>query len=169
METNTKTQVGSYLTFVLASELYAVHVKNVLNIVELTKITKVPRTPEYMLGIINLRGMVLPVVDARKKFGMPETEITTNTCILVIEVTVLNKNLLVGLMVDGVKEVVEIDASQVKEPPSVGFGNNNRFINGVYNDAAGQFIMILDMEEVFSTEEVVALSNHTENVEQQAE
>jgi|WetSurMetagenome_2_1015567.scaffolds.fasta_scaffold192612_1 purine-binding chemotaxis protein CheW len=153
--------VYSYLTFQLGDELYAANVKNVINIVELTKITKVPRMPEYMLGIVNLRGMVLPVIDARKKLGLPETEFTVNTCILVLDVVVNNKNILVGALVDAVKEVIEISEDEIKDPPSIGFNFNNYFITGVYKKKEEEvFVMILDMDSIFSTSDIVALTQN---------
>ena len=159
-EEKDKIKINSYLTFKLAEELYAANVKNVINIIELSKITKVPRSPEYMIGIVNLRGIVLPVIDARKKFGLPEAEYTVNTCILVLEVIVNNDTVLVGALVDGVKEVVEIEASEIKDPPTIGFNFNNYFITGVYKKKDEEtFIMILDMDSVFSTDEIVALNS----------
>ena len=159
MTTITKTKVNSFLTFKLGEEIYAASVKNVINIVELTKITKVPRCPEYMLGIINLRGMVLPVIDARKKFGLPTAEYTVNTCILVLEVTIGDDNILVGSLVDGVKEVIEIEENEIKDPPTIGFSQQNQFITGVFKKPdEDTFIMILDLDTIFSTEEILAIS-----------
>lgn len=164
MKNTEKSNINSYLTFTLGEEQYAANVKNVTNIVELSKITKVPRAPEYMLGIVNLRGMVLPVIDARKKFGLPETEYTVNTCILVLEVVVNNKNVIVGALVDGVKEVIEIEDSEIKDPPSIGFNLNNYFITGVFKKKDEDiFVMILDMDTVFSTDEIVEINQHTDN------
>jgi purine-binding chemotaxis protein CheW len=80
-----ETESNSYLTFKLGEEEFGVHVSQVLNILEMTRITGVPKTPDYMKGVINLRGMVLPVIDTRIKFGMPETEYTSNTCIIVMD------------------------------------------------------------------------------------
>jgi purine-binding chemotaxis protein CheW len=169
MNTDEIVKINSYLSFKLGEELYAINVKNVINIVELSKITKVPRVPEYMLGIINLRGIVLPVIDARKKFGLPEAEYTVNTCILVLEVVVNNSNVLVGALVDGVKEVLEIDAAEINNPPSIGFNSSNFFITGVYkkNDD-NVFILILDIDAVFSTDEILAIDLATDLSAQKA-
>lgn len=167
-EENIETKIISYLTFRLGDELYASNVKNVINIIELSKITKVPRAPEYMLGIVNLRGTVLPVIDARKKFGLPEVEYTVNTCILVLEVVVNNDKILVGALVDGVKEVVEIAETEISDPPTIGFSHNNYFITGVYKKKDEEvFIMILDMDTVFSTDEIVAISQHSSTTTEQ--
>ncbi len=167
MKTLDKTKIDSYLTFKLGDELYAANVKNVINIVELSKITKVPKVPDYMLGIINLRGMVLPVIDARKKFGLALTEYTVNTCILVLEVVINNNNVLIGALVDGVKEVIEIENEEIKDPPSIGFTLNKYFITGVYKKKDDEgFIMILDMDSVFSTDDIVSISEHSDNAEE---
>jgi purine-binding chemotaxis protein CheW len=158
-----KTKINSYLTFNLGEELYASNVKNVINIVELSKITKVPKALDYLLGIINLRGMVLPVVDTRKKFGLQESDYTVNTCILVLEVVVNNENVLVGALVDGVKEVIEIEDEEIKDPPSIGFSGNNYFIIGVFKKKdEDAFTMILDMDSIFSTDEILTISQHVE-------
>jgi purine-binding chemotaxis protein CheW len=166
MEPKEENKINSYLSFKLGEELYAANVRNVINIIELSKITKVPKAPDYMLGIINLRGMVLPVIDARKKFGLPQTDVTINTCILVLEVIVHNDNVLVGALVDGVREVIEINSSEIKDPPSIGFNYKNYFITGVYKKADEDvFIMILNMDTVFSTDEIIAVSQAGAGVE----
>ena len=163
METTEKNEIVSYLTFKLGEELYAANVRNVINIVELSKITKVPCAPEYMLGIVNLRGMVLPVADARMKFGLPQTDYTINTCILVLEVVVNNKIVMVGALVDAVKEVIEIDVAEIKDPPTIGFSVNNYFITGVYKKTEDDvFIMIINLDSVFSINEIIELSHHAE-------
>ncbi len=162
-----KATINSYLTFILDNEFYAVSVKNVINIVEVSKITKVPKVPEYMLGIINLRGMVLPVIDARKKFGISMAEYTVNTCILVLEVVVNNNNVFVGVLVDGVKEVIEIDNDDIKDPPSIGFNYNKYFISGVYNKKDEDvFIMIMDMDSVFSTDDIISINQDYSSYEE---
>jgi purine-binding chemotaxis protein CheW len=161
MDNKIKSEITSYLTFKIGEEIYAANVKNVVNIVELSKITKVPCSPEYMLGIVNLRGMVLPVVDARIKFGLKQTDYTVNTCILVLDVIVNNKSVLVGALVDAVKEVIEIDVLDIKEPPTIGFNNKNYFITGVFKKNDDDvFVMIVDLDSVFSTEEIIELNNH---------
>jgi purine-binding chemotaxis protein CheW len=165
MKTNINT-TNSYLTFRLGEELYAANVKNVTNIVELSKITKIPRTPEYMIGIINLRGSVLPVIDTRKKFNLPATEFTVNTCILVLEVEVKNKIINIGALADSVSEVIEINDNEIKDPPSIGFSLNQSFITGVYKKKDEEnFILILDIDSIFSTEEIIAIDQHTSREE----
>ncbi|MBN1182143.1 MAG: chemotaxis protein CheW [Bacteroidales bacterium] len=163
METTTKTKINSYLSFKLGDEVFAANVSKVLNILEMTKITKVPQAPDYMKGVINLRGTVLPLVDTRKKFGMPETEFTTNTCILVLDVNLEGDSVMVGALVDSVKEVLEIDDKSVQPPPSIGSKYKSEFIEGVV-DINDEFVMILNMDLIFSTHELTVLQASTAEV-----
>jgi purine-binding chemotaxis protein CheW len=121
---------------------------------EMTKITKVPKSPEYMKGVINLRGQVLPVVDTRIKFGMSPTEFTKNTCIVVMEVELEgDDSVQVGTLVDSVQEVLEITEDQIQPPPSIGSKYQSQFIYGMAK-VDEKFIMLLDMDKVFSAEEI---------------
>lgn len=162
METTTKTKIDSYLSFRLGDEVFAANVSKVLNILEMTKITKVPKAPDYMKGVINLRGTVLPLVDTRIKFGMTETEFTTNTCILVLDVDLEGDSVMVGALVDGVKEVLEIDQKDIQPPPSIGSRYKSEFIEGVV-DINEEFVMILNMDLIFSTHELSVLQASTSN------
>jgi len=145
----------SYLSFKLGDETFAANVSKVLNILEMTKITKVPKAPEYMKGVINLRGTVLPLIDTRIKFGLTATEFTANTCILVLDITIENDSLHIGALVDGVSEVLEIEPQQIMPPPNIGSKFHSQFIMGMYKASEEQFIMILDMDKVFSTDELL--------------
>ncbi|HBF88487.1 MAG TPA: chemotaxis protein CheW [Bacteroidales bacterium] len=159
METTEKTK--SYLSFTLGSETYASHVVNVLNILEMTQITKVPKAPDYMLGVINLRGTVLPVIDTRMKMGIEQIAITKDTCIVVLEINVDSENLYVGSIVDSVKEVLEIEPNEILPPPNIGNKYKSQFITGMYKRGEG-FIMIVNMNNIFSEfelEELVTISN----------
>ena len=109
MKNQRKASINSYLTFQLAGEFFALNVSRVINILEMCKITEVPKMPDYVKGVINLRGEVLPVIDTRLKFGMSEIEITKSTCILVLDVVVNNDSIKIGSLVDTVSEVIEID------------------------------------------------------------
>ncbi len=160
MEKEELTKINSYLSFKLGDEEFAAHVGKVLNILELTKITEVPKAPDYMKGVINLRGTVLPVVDTRIKFGMKPTEYTTNTCIVVMEVELDNDIVQVGALVDAVQAVLEIDDSQIQPPPSIGSKYKSEFIYGMVK-VDEKFIMLLDMEKVFSSDEIVSLQEKT--------
>lgn len=153
MSNGSESKINSYLTFKLGEEEFAAHVGKVLNILEMTKITEVPKSPDYMKGVINLRGSVLPVIDTRIKFGMTPTEYTPNTCIVVMDIDMDGDSIHVGALVDSVQAVLEIDDSQILPPPSIGHKYRSEFIEGVAN-INETFIMILNMDEVFSSEEV---------------
>lgn len=143
----------SYLSFHLGEEEFAAHVSKVLNILEMIKIIEVPNAPEYMKGVINLRGTVLPVVDTRVKFGMTPTVYTPNTCIVVMDVEIENEMVKVGALVDSVQAVLEIEESMIQPPPSIGSKYKSEFIYGMAK-IDDKFIMLLDMEKVFSNEEI---------------
>lgn len=149
-------KINSYLTFKLGDEFFAANVSKVLNILEMTKVTKVPKAPSYMKGVINLRGSVLPLVDTRIKFDMPETEYTTNTCILVLDIELNNESVHVGALVDSVQEVLEIEDSHIQPPPSIGTRYRSEFIEGIAK-VEEEFIMILNMDLIFSTDELSIL------------
>jgi purine-binding chemotaxis protein CheW len=151
-----KNTINSYLTFRLGEELFAANVSKVLNILEMTKVTKVPKAPNYMKGVINLRGAVLPLVDTRIKFEMSETEFTANTCILVLDIEMNNESVHVGALVDSVQEVLEINDSQIQPPPSIGTRYKSEFIEGIAK-IEDEFIMILNMDLIFSTDELSIL------------
>lgn len=156
MSSELRNKINSYLTFKLGNEFFAANVSKVLNILEMTKITKVPKAPAYMKGVINLRGSVLPLVDTRIKFDMPETEYTTNTCILVLDINLNNESVHVGALVDSVQEVIEIDDANIQPPPSIGTRYRSEFIEGIAK-VDEEFIMILNMDLIFSTDELSIL------------
>ena len=168
MNTEELAQIKSFLTFKLGEEEFAAHVSKVLSIMEMTRITKVPRSPEYMQGVINLRGQVLPVVDTRIKFGMSPTEFTKNTCIIVMEVKMDDDQVNVGALVDSVQEVLEIDNDQIQPPPSIGSKYQSEFIHGMAK-VDEQFIMILDMDQVFSAQELADVQSTLEMNKQQTD
>lgn len=150
----------SYLTFKLGEETFAANVSKVLNILEMTKITEVPQAPPYMKGVINLRGSVLPVIDTKVKFSMGKTEFSTNTCILVLEIDIDQETIHVGAIVDSVQEVLEIEDAQIQPPPSIGTKYRSEFIEGMVK-TDDEFIMVLDMDKVFSADELSLLKEST--------
>jgi purine-binding chemotaxis protein CheW len=158
-----KAKVESYLSFKLGDEIFASNVSKVLNILEMTKITKVPKAPPYMKGVINLRGSVLPLIDTRIKFGMTETVFTTNTCILVLDIILNDESVKIGALVDSVQEVLEISEDQIQPIPSLGSKYKSDFIDGMakVND---NFIMLLNVEQIFSTEDVINLKGVTGDI-----
>lgn len=151
-------KMNSYLSFKLGEEIFASDVSKVLNILEMVRITEVPQSPPYIKGVINLRGDVLPVVDTRIKFGLSAIEFTKHTCILVMDITLNGESLKIGALVDSVLEVMEIADSKLKPPPSIGDKYKTEFIASMteFND---QFIMILDVDKVFTTDEIADLKS----------
>ena len=158
MAVSTITEAVQYLTFKLADEIFALDVAKVREILEFTSITKVPQTPEFMRGVINLRGSVVPVVDLRLKFGMEPTEQTINTCIIVVEVTLEGDNTVLGALADSVQEVVEMEPDQIEPAPHIGTRLNTDFIKGMGKHDEN-FIMILDIDRVFSEQEMAAVQD----------
>lgn len=159
---NGDNHINSYLTFKLGDEYFASTVDKVINILELVRITKVPKAPDYMKGVINLRGTVLPVVDTRLKFEMDKTEFTKNTCILVLNVNINNENILLGALVDAVIEVLEIDSKNILPAPTIGAKYKSEFINGMIK-LDEQFIIVLDLDKVFTADELLSLKDSTVN------
>ena len=153
MKTTTDQKINSYLSFSLGEEDFAVNVSCVLNILEMSRITRIPRAPEYMLGVINLRGEVLPLVDMHIKFGMESAEIDSNTCILVMDLVLDGEEIKVGALVDSVKEVHEIQPEDILPAPSIGSRYRSDVIEGLYKNKEA-FIMILDMNKIFTLDEL---------------
>jgi len=150
-------QTTQYLTFTLAEEVFAVDVDRVREILEITNITKVPQVPDFMRGVINLRGCVVPVLDLRLKFGMAETAQTVNTCIIVVEVEMDGEKIVLGALADSVQEVIEMERSQIEAAPHIGTHLKTDFLKGM-GKHDNRFVMILDIDKVFSGNELVAVS-----------
>jgi len=145
-----------YLTFTLGEELFALQISKVREVLDFIKVTKVPRMPEFMRGVINLRGSVVPVIDMRTKFGMSTTEKTVNTCIIIVEVTVDGETTILGALADAVQEVFELEQDQIEPAPKIGTRLNTDFIKGM-GKRDEQFIIILDIDKIFSADEMVML------------
>jgi purine-binding chemotaxis protein CheW len=145
-----------YLTFVLEEEVFAVDVARVREILEMPAITKVPQVPDFMRGVINLRGCVVPVIDLHMKFGMQQAEQTVNTCIIVVEVAMDGENIVLGALADSVQEVIEMEPSQIEAAPHIGTHLRTEFLKGMgkHNE---RFVMILDIDKVFSSVELAAV------------
>lgn len=147
------TDTTQYLTFQLGEEVFALGVSNVREILEFTTVIKVPKTPEFMRGVINLRGSVVPVLDMRLKFGLTRTEKTVDTCIIVVEVSFEGENTIIGALVDSVQEVFDLEPDQVEPAPKIGTQLKTEFIKGM-GKRDDHFIIILDIDKVFSSEEL---------------
>jgi purine-binding chemotaxis protein CheW len=147
------TEARQYLTFKLSEEVFGVDVAQVREILDYVKITKVPQTPDFMCGVINLRGSVVPVVDMNMKFGMVKTERTVNTCIVVVEVILNEEKTILGALVDSVQEVFEIEPDNIEPAPKIGTKLKTEFIKGM-GKREDRFIIILDIDKVFTSEEL---------------
>lgn len=159
-------QSGSnqYLTFRLGEEVFALAIGKVREVLDFSTVTRVPRTPPFMRGVINLRGGVVPVIDMNVKFGMPETEKTVNTCIIIVEITVDGEQTVVGALADSVEEVLDLDPEQIEAAPRIGTRLNTEFIKGMGKHGE-RFIIILDIDRVFSVEELALIGQHGETAE----
>ncbi|MCX5804816.1 MAG: chemotaxis protein CheW [Proteobacteria bacterium] len=156
------TDTRQYLTFQLGEEVFAIDVSCVREILEFTTVTKVPKTPDYMRGVINLRGSVVPVLDMRLKFGMTKTEKKVNTCVIVIEVSFEGETTIMGALVDSVQEVLELDPDQIEPAPRIGIQLKTEFIKGM-GKRDDRFIIVLDTDKVFSAEELNAITQDFDN------
>jgi len=143
------TETTQYLTFRLDNEIFACDISKVREVLDFTTVTKVPRTPEFMRGVINLRGSVVPVLDLRLKFGMTKTEKTVNTCIIIVEVTVDEETAVLGALADSVQEVLDLEPEHIEPAPKIGTRLNTVFIKGM-GKRDNNFIIILDIDKVFS-------------------
>jgi purine-binding chemotaxis protein CheW len=153
-ETQTTEQ---FLTFTLATETYALEVGNVREVLEMSRITPLPRTPQYMRGVINVRGSVVPVVDLKLKLGMSRTEKSIDTCVVVLDVPSPEGRVTIGALVDSVQEVVEFDSAKIEPPPRLGTAVQTEFLRGI-GKREERFVMILEIGKVFAAGELGALS-----------
>ena len=156
--TDVRQRAGKYLTLGLAEEEYGLEIRKVREIISLCSITAVPRTPDYVKGVINLRGKVIPVVDLRRKFGMEEAEPTDKTWIIVVDVG----NVEMGILVDHVSEVLDITAEDIDDAPSFGTGVDMEFILGM-GKAEGRVTILLDISKVLTGAELTDLQTVAED------
>lgn len=157
MENEAFTETNRYLTLSLGEECFAFSITNVREILDMTDITRIPQTPEFLRGVVNVRGSAVPVVDLRMKFGMGRVERTLNTRIVIVEVVKESNTRIVGALADSVKEVLELEPGQIEPPPDMGTSIKADFIRGI-GKSGGRFILILDTSKVFSTEEMTDIS-----------
>ena len=154
----TTKEAGKYLTFTLADEGYGIGILKVKEIIGMISITPVPRTPDYVKGVINLRGKVLPVVDLRLKFNMGEITYTERTCIIVVEIDAGDETLMVGIVVDAVSEVLGIAPDAIEDPPAFGTRLTTEYILGMAKTDNGVKI-ILNIDRVLSQEELSRMAS----------
>jgi len=146
-------RAGKYLTFQLTSEEFGIRVLKVREIMGLQEITAVPQTPTHVKGVINLRGKVVPVVDLRLKFGLPAAEYTQRTCIIVTQIQGESGPVLIGIVVDGVSEVLNLTAQEIEDTPDFGDETGVRYLLGMAK-VKGKVKILLDIDQVLSTQEL---------------
>lgn len=146
-------KTGKYLTFTLDREEYGIGILKVKEIIGMLPITSVPRTPDFVKGVINLRGKVIPVMDLRLKFGMGEIPYTDRTCIIVVEIDSSTETVLVGIVVDSVSEVLNIQQEDIENTPDFGKKLNTEYILGMAK-ADGKVKILLNIDKVLSIEEM---------------
>ncbi len=147
---------GKYLTFTLAEEEYGIGILKIKEIIGMMPITSVPQTPDFVKGVINLRGKVIPILDLRLRFGMEEMEYTERTCIIVVEIQSHTGTIMIGIVVDSVSEVLNIKGDDIEDTPAFGKKLNTEYILGMAKMEGGVKIL-LDIDRVLSTDEVEAL------------
>ena len=148
---------GKFLTFALGSEEYAIPIQKVIEIIGIMDITSIPRTPAFIKGVINLRGKIIPVMDLRLKFDLEEKEYNQRTCIVVVEIELADSKRLVGIVVDTVSEVVNIQKNDIEPPPKYGGAVDTVFLTGM-GKFKGKVILLLDIEQILSGEEKVLIN-----------
>ena len=150
---DTNIKVGKYLTFSLADEEYGIGILKVKEIIGMMPITSVPRTPQFVKGVINLRGKVIPIVDLRAKFGMESIPYTERTCIIVVEIDSNDATVLIGIVVDAVSEVLNIHGDDIEDTPAFGTHLDTQYIMGMAKMEGGVKIL-LNIDQVLSSKEI---------------
>ena len=146
--------ISSYITFKLGDELFAIDVAHVREVLDLSEITRVPTAPPYMRGVVNVRGSAVPVVDLRHRFGLQPTADTVNTRIIVLELPLDGETTVVGGLADSVHEVLELERSQIHEPPRIAMRWRADMIEGL-GKKGDQFIIVLDIARVFAIDDAL--------------
>lgn len=157
----TEHTIQQYLTFVLGREIFALNILNVKEIIEYGQLTEVPKMPAFIRGVISLRGAVVPVIDMAARFDKPSAQITRKTCIVIIEVAHAGGTQVVGVMVDAVNEVVDIESANIEPAPSFGANIRADFIEGM-GKIEGKFVIILNVNSVLSVDEIATLAGTVE-------
>ena len=151
-------ETRQYMTFKLGDELFAIDVARVREVLEVPPITKVPTAPEYMRGVVNVRGQATPVVDLRLRFGLPPDSDTVHTRIIVMELELDGEATVLGGVADSVHEVIELDPGNITPPPRIAMRWRTDFIQGM-GKRGDDFIIILDVNAVFSSEELALVTD----------
>ncbi len=155
-----------FLTFLMANEKYGLEILKVREIIGIMDVTPIPTTPAFVRGVINLRGKVIPVVDLRLKFGMEAKEDTQRTCIIVVHLAREGQEMIMGIIVDEVSDVLDIDRDQIEPPPSFGANIRTDFILGM-GKVNQRVVTMLDIDRVLSEREIALVENSAERTKQQ--
>jgi purine-binding chemotaxis protein CheW len=147
------TQKGKFLTFIIGKEAYGIEIKYVTEIIGIQLITELPELPDYIKGIINLRGKIIPILDVRLRFGKEFMEYNDRTCIVVVDI----KDVSVGLIVDSVAEVISIADTDIVPPPNANTGFNNKYIKGI-GKVGEEVKLLLDCNKLLNDDECEGLS-----------
>ncbi len=153
---SSKSKEGKYLSFSLGSEEYGISILKVKEIIGMIQITHLPQTPEYVKGVINLRGKVIPVIDLRLRFGMNSIDYTDRTCIVVVQIDTNSGSLHIGIVVDSVSEVINIKSTDIEDTPSFGMTLSTEYILGMAK-MSGSVRILLDIDSVLNTDDLVML------------
>jgi len=156
MQSGNEKLLGKYLTFVLGTGEYAVEILKIQQVIQPQQITRLPRAPKFISGLINLRGKVIPVLNLHSKFNMTTTEETSKTCIVVVEISDKDKHLIVGIIIDEIKEVMQVTKDMLTDTPDIGKSNSAKHIVGAVR-IAGKVRFILDLDEILNIDELEAL------------
>lgn len=157
----TKKKKNTFLSFRIGKETFAVSVRKALEVLEKQYITRVPNVPSYIEGVINFRGKIIPVIDARLKFNLPKRAEGEKYVVIVFDLLVEEKKMIIGAMADSVQDVIAFDEENILEVPELGFNYNAEFILGMLKNE-NSFTMILDIDKVFSSEEVNIMNQATD-------
>ncbi len=158
MADTTADEMTQYLSFTLGDEVFALDISKVREVLEFTTVTKVPQTPDFMRGVINLRGGVVPVIDMKVKFGMGQTEKGIDTCVIITEVELDDgERTVLGALADSVQEVFDMHAEDIEPAPKIGTHLNTEFLKGM-GKKDDEFVLLLDIDKVFSMTELEAVS-----------
>ena len=158
METDKQIVSTQYLTFTLGKEMFSINISKVREILNYTEITEVPRMPSFLNGVINLRGNVVPVVDLRMKLGMSAIQVTDKTCIVIVEIDANDELTQMGILIDTVSSVIDIEPDHISPPPKIGMNIENEFLEGM-GSVEGRFIIILNIDKVLSSDEIFEVGN----------
>lgn len=152
---------GQYLTFQLGDELFAFDVLRTNEVLEVSQVTRIPGASDAMIGVINLRGSVVPVVDLRKRLNMPEMERTIDTSIIIIDTEYGDEKVILGVLVDAARQVIMLDKTQLELPPKVGMKLNIEYITAI-GKSDNKFIILLNSDKIFSEKELIAATETKE-------